>query len=394
MQDKIVKLVLGKNKNINDKNARNICGTRAGIIGILCNLILCAFKIIVGAASASISIVADGLNNLSDMGSSVITMIGFKIAGKPADKDHPYGHGRMEYMSAFIVAMLILLVGVELFKESVSALISGEKLPRYGTVAIVVLCVSVVLKFLMYLFNKILGKAINSETLSATAQDSVNDSITTLVILISVSVSKIFDLSFNLDAVMGVAVSIFILYSGFKAAKETTDVILGTPPSKELIEEIRDCILSFDTFLGIHDLIIHSYGPNREFASVHVEVPQDINIVECHEKIDICEKLVYEKCGVELVIHMDPIETDNEEINRAKAMISAGLKQIHPKLSLHDFRMTPKGDKRTNFIFDVVVPADLGLTGTQLKVKIDEIAKSIDPSYYCVVTLDNDYACM
>ncbi len=297
MGDFILKTVIGS-RDISAAETRNLCGSRAGIFGIVCNLFLCALKIGVGILSASISIVADGLNNLADMGSSVITMIGFKIAGRPADKDHPYGHGRMEYMSAFIVAMLILLVGIELLKESAGALINGDAAPTYGIISIIILAVSVAVKLGMYFFNRALGKAINSEALLATAQDCVNDSLATFVILLGVAAGRIFELGFNLDAVMGIGVALFILYSGFMTAKETTDVILGMPPEKETIDKIKECIFSFGIFVGIHDLIVHNYGPNREFASVHVEVPQNIDIVYCHEIIDTCEKFVREQTGL------------------------------------------------------------------------------------------------
>ena len=290
MTELLTKLFIKNSEDVSDGAVRLKYGTLGGAVGIVCNLFLCALKITVGLITASISIVADGLNNLSDMGSSIITMIGFKMAGKPADSDHPFGHGRMEYMSAFIVAMLILLVGAELFKSSVSALVTGEAMPTYSVWALIILAVSVLVKLWMCLFNRKLGKKIDSEALLATAQDSLNDMVTTSVILLSVGVSMLIKLPFNLDAVMGILVAAFILYSGLASAKDTLDEILGTPPDKKLINEIENTILSFKEFKGIHDLIIHNYGPGRQFASVHVEVPQDTDIVKCHEQIDLCEK--------------------------------------------------------------------------------------------------------
>ncbi len=382
---------LTANGSLTEEKVRNKCGSISGITGIICNLLLCTLKIAVGVVSSSISIVADGLNNLSDMGSSVITFLGFKIAEKPADKGHPYGHGRIEYVAAFLVSLLILLVGFELMKESVTALVKNESAPVYTTASAVILFLSVAVKFAMYLFNGKLAKRINSEAIAATAQDSINDCITTTAILISVGASKIFDIKFNLDSVMGIGVALFILFSGLKSSKETMDTILGTPPDKQLTQNIKNCVLSFGTFLGIHDLIIHSYGPNRCFASVHVEVPRDIDIVDCHEKIDICERLVKEKLGVDLVIHMDPIETDNEEINVTKAAILEGLKKIDPAISVHDFRMTPKGNHHTNFIFDVVIPAGTVFDEGELREKINSTAKEINAGYNCIVTFDNEY---
>ena len=231
----LVRLFIKNRDDINDSTVRSRYGTLGGTVGIICNLFLCALKLTVGFLTASISIVADGLNNLSDMGSSVITMIGFKMAGKPADSDHPFGHGRMEYMSAFIVAILILLVGGELFKSSVSALVNGDAIPEYSAAALIILAVSILVKLWMCLFNRRLGKKINSEALLATAQDSLNDMITTAVILVSVGVSMLVSLPFNLDAVMGILVSLFFIYSGLSSAKDTLDSILGAPPDKQLI---------------------------------------------------------------------------------------------------------------------------------------------------------------
>ncbi len=390
MTSLIIKLITKKG-DLSGAAARNSAGTKAGAIGIACNLLLSVIKILIGSLTASISIVADGLNNLSDIGSSVITMIGFKLSDKPADSEHPYGHGRMEYLSAFIVSILILLVGFELLKESVTAIIENTPAPTYTLWAIIVLVISVIIKFWMFLFDKKLGGLIASEALIATAQDCINDSITTSVILVSVIISRLFTLPFNLDAYMGVGVALFILYSGISSAKQTIGTLLGTPPSPELIEDIKNCVLSFEGFLGIHDLIVHNYGPNREFASVHVEVPQDIDIVACHERIDTCEKLVKEKLGVELVIHMDPIETNNEEINSAKETISSFLKDIHPDLSVHDFRMTPKSDTHINFIFDVVVPHGLNMNEDTLRKEINTTAKQINKGYSCVITFDKSY---
>lgn len=387
----LVKLFIKNSEDVNDSTVRLKYGTLGGAVGIVCNLILCAFKITVGLITASISIVADGLNNLSDMGSSVITMIGFKMAGKPADSDHPFGHGRMEYMSAFIVAMLILLVGAELFKSSVSALVKGEAMPTYSVWAIIILAVSVLVKLWMCLFNRKLGKRIDSEALLATAQDSLNDMVTTSVILLSVGVSMLIKLPFNLDAVMGILVSLFILYSGLASAKDTLDEILGTPPDKKLISEIENTILSFKEFKGIHDLIVHNYGPGRQFASVHVEVPQDTDIVKCHEQIDLCEKLIDEKLNISLVIHMDPIDVNNRAVAKAKESIVKAVREIDKNMSIHDFRMTPSGEKRTNLIFDLVVPSSVKLTHEKLGELINESAKKINPTYCCVITFDNDF---
>ena len=388
----LTKLFIKNPDNIKDNATRTAYGALSGTVGIICNLLLCAFKIIVGTLTASISIVADGLNNLSDMGSSLITILGFKLANKPADKAPPFGHGRLEYMSAFIVAILILLVGFDLLKTSGNALINGTPMPTYSAVSIIVLAVSVVFKVWLFLFNRKLGKKIDSEALLATAQDSLNDSVATAVILLSVGISKLVDVPFNLDAVMGIGVSIFILASGFNAARDTLNSILGEPPENELIRDLENTILAHDEFVGIHDLMVHNYGPGRLFSSVHVEVPQDIDIVTCHEQIDLCEKEIYEKLKIALVIHMDPIDVNNESVNAVKQQMVSGIKEINPELTLHDFRMTPFANKQTNLIFDVVLPQNLKISVEELDAKIKDLAKEINPTFCCVITFDQDFS--
>ena len=391
MTSLLVRLFVKNRDNTKDNTVRASYGNLGSFVGIFCNLLLCALKISIGYITGSISITADGLNNLSDMGSSVVTMIGFKLSNKPADSDHPFGHGRMEYMSAFIVSVLILLVGFELMKSSVGALVDNSPAPTYSLVSIIILAISVVIKFWLFLFNRKIGKKIDSDSLIATAQDSLNDMIATVVILIAAVLSYYVALPFNLDAILGIAVAIFILLSGIGIAKATLDNILGKPPEKQLIEDIKDIVLSFDEFVGIHDLIVHNYGPGRQFASVHVEVPQNIDIVKCHEQIDICEKLVNERLNIHLVIHMDPIDVHNQSVNAAKNDMCNVLTNIDPKLSLHDFRMTPECDTLTNLIFDVVVPSSCKIEHKELNRQIEEKARLCNPTYRCVITFDNDF---
>ena len=391
MTELIARLFIKNHDNIKDNNVRKAYGTLGGIVGIICNFFLCVIKMTAGFISGSISIMADGFNNLSDMGSSLVTIIGFKLAGKPADRDHPFGHGRMEYMSAFIVAVFILIVGVDLFENSVTALINNDKSPTYSIISVIILVVSVLIKFWMYLFNKRLGNKISSDALTATAKDSLNDSLATTAILISVGISVFVDLPFNLDALMGILVSLFILWSGITSAKDTLDQILGMPPEKELIENLESTIMSFKEFIGIHDLIVHNYGPGRQFASVHVEVSQDSDIVKCHEQIDLCEKLVGEQLDLSLVIHMDPIDNNNETVTETREKMANAIKVINEELTLHDFRMTPLSEKRTNLIFDVVVPSSIKLTEKELDEKIKNLAKLINPIFECVITFDNDF---
>lgn len=391
MSSLLVRLFVKDYSDTKNPQVRGRYGSLAGVVGIICNLILSALKIGIGFVVGSISISADGFNNLTDMGSSVVAMLGFKLAGKPADRDHPFGHGRMEYMSAFIVAVLILLVGFELLKSSISALVNGEASPEYSLISILILAFSAVIKLWLFFFNRKLSKKIDSEVLSATAKDSLNDCIATTAILISVGVSHFADIPFNLDAVMGILVAVFILFSGIGSAKDTINQILGQPPEEETINEISDFILTFPEFCGIHDLIVHNYGPGRQFASVHVEVPQNIDIVKCHEEIDLCEKLLFERTGINVVIHMDPIDTDDETITATKEVMQKALKEIDESLTLHDFRMTPLAENQTNLIFDVVVPSNVKIPDEQLKQEISKKAKEINPTFVCVITLDNDF---
>lgn len=391
MTDLLIKLFVKNRTDTKSVTVRNNYGNLGSGVGIFANILLSVVKITVGLLSGSLSITADGFNNLSDLGSSLITLLGFKLAGKPADRDHPFGHGRMEYISAFVVAFSILLVGFELLKNSVSALINGTAAPTFTSTAMAVLAVSIAVKFWMFVFNRKIGKIIDSSALTATAKDSLNDCVATAAILISAIIARFADLPFNLDAVMAIGVAIFIIWSGFTTAKDTLDQILGGPPEPKLIKDISDIVLSFEEFCGIHDLIIHNYGPGRQFASVHVEVPHDTDVVACHEKIDLCEKLVGEKTGVNLVIHMDPIDTDDAAVTAARQTMVSILKSIDQKLTLHDFRMTPASNTRTNLIFDVVIPSHLKLSEAELNNIICKAAQQADKTYVCVITFDRDF---
>ena len=391
MTELLVKLFIKNSADVKDRNVRLSYGNLGAITGIVCNLLLCIAKIAAGAIIGSMSVIADGLNNLSDMGSSLISMIGFRLSNKPADADHPFGHGRMEYLSAFTVSILILIVGAELMINSVKAIASGATAPRFSYPALCILWLSILVKLWMFLFNFKLGRRINSSTLIATARDSLNDCISTLAILVCAIVSMNVSLSFNLDAVVSIGVAAFILWSGISTLKDTIGELLGRPPEPELINDIERGIMAFDGFLGVHDLIVHNYGHGRQFASVHVEVPQDTDIVKCHEQIDICEKVVGEKCGISLVIHMDPVNVNDESVNSAKAAMVEVIKSIHEDLTLHDFRMTPPSDERTNLIFDVVVPNSVKLTESELDTEIKKRAKQIDKTYECVITYDKSF---
>lgn len=391
MTNWLIKLFVKNSKDIKSPEVRNRYGNLGSAVGISTNVLLSVTKILIGYITHSLSVVADGFNNLADVGSSVVALIGFKLADKPADRDHPFGHGRMEYISAFIVSFLILLVGFELLKGSVNTLIDGSPSPVFSSTSIIVLVISIAIKLWLYVFNRKIGKIIDSSALVATAKDSLNDCVATGAILISAIVTRVWYLPFNLDAVMAIFVALFILWSGFCSAKDTLDEILGSPPEPQLIKDINDTILSFEEFHGIHDLIVHNYGPGRQFASVHVEVPHNADIVACHEKIDLCEKSINEKLGVNLVIHMDPIDTNDETVSLARNIMVDVLKSIDPKLTLHDFRMTPAGDTRTNLIFDVVIPSHLNVSENELNDTICKKAHEVDKTYVCVITFDRDF---
>lgn len=384
----LIKLFIKNGEDIKSQSVRVAYGNLGSAVGIVCNLLLFAVKLTAGILAGSMAIIADGLNNLSDMGSSVISMIGFRLSSKPADSDHPFGHGRMEYLSAFTVSVLILVVGVELLISAVKAIISGSAAPRFTTLSLIILVFSILFKLWMFLFNRKLGKRIQSSALIATAKDSLNDCVSTFAILACAVVSMNANLSFNLDAVVSIGVAGFILWSGISSLKDTISELLGKPPEAELIEKIEKSIMSFDGFLGVHDLIVHNYGHGRQFASVHVEVPQDTDIVKCHEQIDICEKVVGEKCDINLVIHMDPVNVNDQSVLSAKKEMIEIIKSIHPELTLHDFRMTPPSDERTNLIFDVVIPKTLDIGEKELDEKIKTLAKQKNKTYECVITYD------
>ena len=379
--------------DLTDKKTRKSCGTLGGIIGIICNLILFAIKMVAGLLSGSVSIIADAFNNLTDMGSSIVTMLGFRIASKPADSSHPFGHGRIEYLSASFVSVLIIIVGFELFTESLSKF-TNPSVPNTDFLTIGILGVSILIKLWLSFLNRKLGKLIDSSALKATAADSLNDCISTSAVLI-VSLICMFASDIPaakyLDPAVGIAVSVFILYSGIKSLKETLDPLIGLAPDPKVISEIRDIVFSNPMFLGIHDMIVHNYGPGKSFVSLHVEVSASVDILVCHEAIDQCEREIIEKTGVEAVIHMDPIVTDDESVNYARNALKEKIKQFDEQLSIHDFRMV-KGEKQNNLIFDVCVYADCSLSDKQLKQAISALAADIDPTYKCVITIDADFS--
>ena len=384
MTQLLLRIFIKNHKNTDDPEVRLQYGKLAGWVGIFCNALLCAGKLVIGTLSGSLSITADAVNNLSDASSSVVTLIGFKLAAKPADDEHPFGHDRIEYISGLIVAALILIIGAELVKSSVTKILHPSPV-EFSPAIVVVLVLSILMKLWMALFNRKLGRKIGSATLEATAADSRNDVITTAAVLVSCVAAEVSGLM--IDGYTGLLVALFILYSGVGIAKDTIDPLLGEAPDEELVHAIARDVLAHKKVLGIHDLIVHDYGPGRRFASIHVEMDSRDDVLDSHEIIDDIEHEIKRKLNVELVIHYDPIVTDNEELNEAKARITEAIRAVDPRLAVHDFRMVC-GKGHTNVIFDMVVPHDLEPRKAELRELATERARAVNPRYRAVVTFD------
>jgi len=367
--------------------ARARMGKLAGFVGVFSNLLLFCLKLAVGLFSGSIAITADAVNNLSDCGSSVITLLGFRLGSIPADEKHPYGHARYEYLSGLAVSVLVLLIGFEFLKNAVGKIISPTPV-AFSAVVGLVLAVSVVIKLWQGTFNKRVGREIGSGALGATATDSIGDALSTSSVLLAALVAHFTGL--HLDGWAGALVALFVLVSGVRLIKETLDPLLGQAPGRELVGEIGKRIMSYTGVIGLHDLMVHNYGPGRCFASVHVEVPADQDIMESHDVIDNIERDFLEKMNIHLVAHMDPIVINDEETNEMRAYVNRVVKEYDPALSAHDFRIV-KGVSHMNFIFDVVIPPRYGLTDNELRAAIAERVRLPGKTVYCVITVDRSY---
>ena len=371
---------------IKDENNRSAYGKLSGTVGIICNMLLAAAKLLIGILSGSVSITADALNNFTDAASSIVTIIGFRMAEKPADKDHPYGHARAEYISGLATAALILLIGWELAKTSFRKILHPEAM-EFSWVMAAVLLLSIAVKLWLSLFNRKLGTRIGSSALLAAAADSRNDVIATGAVFLSCLVSMLTD--FNPDGYVGLAVALFIVYSGIGIAKETIDPLLGKAPDAELVQHIRKKLLAYEHVLGIHDLMVHDYGPGRRFASVHVEMDRELDPLFSHNIIDEIERDFEKQDSIQLVVHYDPMVTDDEELNSAKKTIEAIVQGIDERLSLHDFRLVT-GPKHTNVVFDLVVPFGMDEEPKVLKKRITEAIRQALPNYYAVIHVDSE----
>ena len=381
------KIFIRDRENTESPSVRGAYGTICGIMGILFNVLLFAIKLLAGFFSGAISVMADAFNNLSDAGSSVITLLGFRMSEQKPDKHHPFGHGRIEYLSGLLVSMLIILVGFELGKSSVEKIISPEPV-SFSLLTVGILAFSVLIKAYMAFYNFGIGKKIDSSAMKATGTDSLSDCVATSVVLVCLLISHFFDI--NIDAYCGLAVAAFIMFSGMRSAKETISPLLGEPPSKEFIDKISGIVFSHEGVEGIHDLIVHDYGPGRTMISLHAEVSADADLLATHDMIDNIEKDLREKLKCDAVIQMDPIITDDEVTLEVKEKIDALVKCIDHKLTIHDFRMVT-GPTHTNVIFDVVVPFDVKKSEDEIREDIETIVKTIDKNYFSVVNIDKSY---
>ena len=366
-------------------NIRARIGKLSGAVGIICNCLLAAGKLIVGHMTSSMSITADGLNNLSDGASSIVTLLGFKLAEKPADRKHPYGHARIEYIAGLTVAVMILFIGLELGKSSVQKFINPAPI-EFSFTAVWVLCASILVKLFMMLFNLKMGRRINSNTLLATAADSRNDAMTTSAVLAASIVEHFYDV--RIDGVMGIAVSLFILYSGIKLAGETMSPLLGEGANPELQKQITDYINGCPMVLGCHDLMVHDYGPGRRYASIHVEIDKNEDPMACHARIDRMERECLKNYGTHLVIHYDPVVTDDPEVNSTKRLVNTIIKVRDGRLTIHDFRMVDDGES-VKMSFDMILPEDLRGQEQSIKETVEKALNSLDSKkYYADITFD------
>ncbi len=387
MTELLIRLFVRDYRNTEQPQVRERYGKFAGIVGIVSNLLLFAMKAITGLVTGSISIIADAVNNLSDSASSVITLVGFKLSGKPADEEHPYGHARIEYISGLIVSFLILLLGVQLLQESINKIITPEE-TVFNPAAVLVLVLSCLIKAWQSFFYRKVGRKISSPTIEATAADSRSDVISTLAVLLGLIISRL--TSFNLDGYMGVAVALLILWTGVKVVKETSDPLLGIAPSSETVDDIYRTILSYEGILGLHDLHVHMYGEGRTFASVHCEVDANEDVMASHDLVDNIERDFLRDKNIHLVIHMDPVATDDEPTNRLREQVREMLTGISPEITMHDFRVV-WGKTHSNVLFDVCVPFGFRYTDSAL---LDEIANGLymlGKNYVPVVMVDHSY---
>lgn len=387
MIELLAKLLLKDTSDTRDPAVRRGYGRISCIVGIALNIILFVGKYVAGMLSRSVAVMADSFNNLSDAGSSVITLVGFQMAGKKADLEHPFGHGRVEYLSGLIVSAMILIMGVELFRTSVKKIIYPEAVDT-SLVAFAVLIAAIGVKFYMAYYNKKIGKKIDSAAMKATAADSLSDVAATTVVLISMLITKFTGL--NVDGICGVLVALFILRAGCGAVKDTLSPLLGQAPRPELVEQIKQIVMSHEQIVGMHDLIVHDYGPGRCMISLHAEVPGDGGIYELHDMIDSVERELKEKLDCDAVIHMDPINVNDAEVTNMKQKVSDLITGQNDRMSIHDFRMI-KGPTHTNVVFDIVLPGDCRMSDEEAEHWVCDLIRKNFENVYAIVNVDHDF---
>ena len=387
MTNFLIRIFIGKNKDPNDPKVRGRYASMAGFTGILLNVLLFAGKLTLGIIAGSVAIIADAFNNISDAGSAIVTLIGFRLASKPVDKEHPLGHGRAEYVTGFIVDMLIILVGFELFKSSIDKIMHPTT-PTVGLATTILLCVAVLVKIWLFFFYRKVAITIRSSAIKAASFDSLTDCVATTLVLVSAILSKHF--SFGIDGYAGILVAAFIMFTGLKAAKETINLLLGSPPEPEFIEKIYEFCKGYPRVIGIHDVMVHDYGPGRQIVSFHAEVPanEDINIA--HEEIDQLERDLHAKLGCIVTVHLDPVVTDDPVINELHAIAENAAKELNSMFSIHDFRIT-KGETNVNMIFDLVVPVDCKMPAEEAENAVSEKIRERVPNSFCVIRVEHPF---
>lgn len=385
----LIKMFIPDFKNTEDSAVREKYSVLSGVLGICCNVLLFAVKLIIGLIVNSIAVISDAFNNLADIGTSLVSIVSVKLSNKHPDRDHPFGHGRAEYIASLVVSFLIVMVGIELLKTSFGKILNPTPM-SFNLLTVVFLVLSVLVKVWMFSYNRYMGKAINSSILKATAHDSLSDCISTSAVIISLILSH-FIPNIPFDGIIGMIVSVIILYAGFCIAKDVINLLLGAPPSPELIQNITDRLMETEEIVGVHDLIVHDYGPGRVIASVHAEVSDKCDIVKAHEAIDAAEVRIQNDMGIILVIHMDPVTTDNEFVDGLKAMATDIVKEYNADYTIHDFRITD-GENRINMIFDMTVPFDTN--ENDKKMAADTVAArihAVDEKYYAVIKVEGAY---
>lgn len=387
MTNFLIKHFIPNASDVKSPAVRQRYGVVSSVVGILCNALLCTAKIAAGLLTGAVSIVADGINNLSDGGSCVVSLLGFKMAGKPADDKHPFGHGRIEYVAGLVVSFIIVLMGVELAKTSLDKIFHPEEI-SFSWITPAVLGISILVKLWMCFFNRKMGDKIDSAVLRATAMDSLSDVAATSSVLVGFVIG--YWARVNLDGYLGVLVALFILYTGVSTAKGTLDLLLGEAPDPEFVKQIQQEVLSYPEIIGVHDLIVHNYGPGHSVISLHAEVPCDVDILKIHDTIDNAERDLKKKFDCEVVIHMDPIVTDDKETNEIHQKLSSIVRLLDSRVTIHDFRIV-KGPTHTNLIFDIVVPHQFRLTDDQVVESLRQAVKALDARYEIVVNVDKAY---